>query len=139
MEPGGLALLADIVLVVHFLFVLFVVGGQCLIVAGWLLKWRWVTRRWFRFAHLGAIGFVMLEAWIGMVCPLTDFEKYLRRSAGQEPYGESFVGYWLNRLLFYIAPEWVFIVAYTLFFALVALMWVVYPPAPRRAGSRTSH
>lgn len=132
MDSAALALVADVVLVVHFLFVAFVVGGQCLIVAGWLLKWCWVRARWFRFSHLGAMGFVMLETWIGMMCPLTDLEKYLRRSAGQDPYGESFIGYWLNRLLFYSAPEWVFIVAYTLFFALVVLMWIVCPPAPRR-------
>jgi len=45
-------LLADIVLVVHFAFVLFVVGGLVLIWIGVVLRWAWVRNFWFRVAHL---------------------------------------------------------------------------------------
>ena len=53
--------LADLVLAVHTVFILFVVGGQTLILAGWALGWSWPRHRWFRLLHLLAIGFVMRQ------------------------------------------------------------------------------
>ena len=55
----GWHLAADVVLVVHVLFVLFVVAGLLLVFAGRLLKWSWVRNPWFRIAHLGAIVIVV--------------------------------------------------------------------------------
>jgi hypothetical protein len=52
--------LADAVLLLHFGVVIFVVGGLLAIVAGNLSNWGWVNRPSFRWAHLGAIGFVVL-------------------------------------------------------------------------------
>jgi len=49
-------LLADVVLVVHFAFVLFVVGGLALIWIGGAAGWQWVRGFWFRAAHLAAIA-----------------------------------------------------------------------------------
>ena len=123
-----LALLADIVVLIHALFVLFVVAGQLLILAGWLLKWNWTRNPAFRIAHLAAIGFVVAEAWLGIVCPLTTLEMELRASAGQSVHEMSFIGFWLHRLLFYTAPEWVFTLIYTLFALLVAATFIFYPP-----------
>ena len=65
------ALFADAVLVLHFLFIVFVVGGLVLVVVGNLRSWRWVNTWWFRLAHLAAIGVVVAEAWLGVMCPLT--------------------------------------------------------------------
>ncbi len=64
-------LLADTILVVHFLFVVFVVFGLILILIGLLAQWSWVHNRIFRITHLAAIGIVVLQAWIGQLCPLT--------------------------------------------------------------------
>jgi len=75
------ALLADVVLVVHFAFVLFVVGGFALILAGAALGWRWVRNRTFRYSHLAAIVFVAAESLVGMACPLTHWEHVLRRTS----------------------------------------------------------
>ena len=122
------ALLADIVVLIHALFVLFVVAGQLLILAGWLLEWNWTRNPAFRIAHLAAIGFVVAEAWLGIVCPLTTLEMELRASAGQSVHEMSFIGFWLHRLLFYTAPEWVFTLIYTLFALLVAATFIFYPP-----------
>ncbi len=117
-------LLADIVGILHALFVLFVVGGQVVILLGWTFKWVW-TRRWdFRCLHLAAIGFVVFEAWFGIPCPLTVIEADLRRSDSQV----SFVGYWLDRLLYYQAPEWVFVTVYSLFGGIVLFSFIFYPP-----------
>lgn len=121
---NGWGLAADAVLVVHALFVAFVVIGQVLILAGLLRHWDWVRGLRFRVAHLAAIVIVVAQAWIGVLCPLTLLENALRRRAGELPYAESFIGYWLHRVIFYEAEPWVFTVVYTAFGGLVALTWL---------------
>lgn len=119
---------ANVIGVLHALFVLFVVGGQGLIVAGWELGWGWTRDRLFRYVHLGAIGFVVVQQWLGQWCPLTLWESELRRKAGEQGYDGGFIEYWLNALLYYSAPTWVFTVVYTGFGALVAATLFYYPP-----------
>ena len=121
--------LADLILVLHAVFIVFVVGGQILILAGWLRDWSWPRHRWFRLLHLLAIGVVMLQAWIGLACPLTTLEDFLRAPAAGTPiYEDGFIRYWLRELVFYTAPAWVFTVIYTAFAGIVALTWLAYPP-----------
>lgn len=125
-------LAADAVLLFHTLFVAFVVFGLLLIVAGGVLSWRWVRNRRFRILHLVAIGVVVLQAWFGMICPLTTVEMWLRSRAGDAVYQGSFISHWLESILYYEAPAWVFAVCYTAFGALVALSWYLVRP---RSGS----
>jgi len=120
--------LADLVLVVHAAYVLFVVGGQALIVLGWVRGWEWTSSLAFRLLHLVAIGLVMLEAWLGIRCPLTALENYLRLRSGVAVYEISFIGHWLRWVIFYVAPDWIFALIYTVFMALVILTWLTYPP-----------
>lgn len=122
------SLLADSIVFLHTLFVLFVVVGQVLILAGWTMKWCWTRNLIFRISHLAAIGYVVAEVWFGIICPLTILEHNLRIRAGESSYEMSFIGYWLNRLLFYTAPEWVFTLVYTVFALLVIATFVLYPP-----------
>ena len=123
--------LADAVLVLHVAVVLFVVGGLALVVVGNLARWRWVNGWWFRAAHLGAIALVVAEAWLGATCPLTTLEVWLRSQAGTAAYERGFIEHWLQRLLFYEAPAWVFVLGYSLFASLVAAAWWIFPPQPR--------
>lgn len=123
------AWLADAVLVLHFAVVLFVVGGLVLVVAGNLLRWHWVNQLWFRLAHLAAIAVVVAESWLGIDCPLTTLEAWLRMRSGAVAHGEGFIAHWLQRLLFYEAPGWVFVLAYTAFGLLVVAAWWRYPPS----------
>jgi hypothetical protein len=124
--------LANAVLVLHVAIVLFVVGGLVLIVVGNRRSWRWVNRWWFRLAHLAAIGVVVAEAWFGITCPLTTLEAWLRMRAGVPMYGGSgFIEHWLQRLLYYDAPPWVFTLGYTAFALLVGWAWWRYPPTRR--------
>ncbi|MEK7697633.1 MAG: DUF2784 family protein, partial [Pseudomonadota bacterium] len=58
--------LADAVLLLHALYVVFVVGGLLLILAGWWRGWAWARNFWLRWLHLAAIGFVVLETWFGI-------------------------------------------------------------------------
>jgi hypothetical protein len=100
--------LADAILVMHFAFVAFVVVGFVLILLGLLRGWAWVRDRRFRLAHLAAIGIVIMQAWLGRICPLTIWENELRQLAGQDVYVETFVQHWLHRWMFYDATPWVF-------------------------------
>lgn len=122
-------LLADLVLFLHVLFVAFVVGGLILILAGGVAGWRWVRNRRFRLAHLAAIGIVVAQAWLGVLCPLTTVEMALRERAGGETYAGSFIAHWLGELLYVEAPAWAFTAAYTAFGAVVVASWLWVRPA----------
>lgn len=125
------SLLADSVLFVHFLFVVFVVGGLAAICAGAAAGWRWVRNWWFRIAHLAAIALVAAEALVGMVCPLTVWEDALRNRTADT----GFIQRWLHRILFYNFPEWVFTTTYVLFALFVALaFWLVPPLRTKQKG-----
>jgi len=121
---------ADTVLLIHALFVAFVILGLLLVLVGGLLHWPWVRNRRFRIAHLVAIGVVALQSWFSIICPLTLWEMNLREKAGDITYPGSFVAHWLETLLYYRAPEWVFILVYTLFGALVVASWFWIRPRP---------
>lgn len=116
-------LAADLILVTHVSFVAFVVFSLVLIVIGRFAAWRWVRNPWFRYAHLAAIGIVVLQSWIGLVCPLTTWEMALRERAGDAVYSGTFIAHWLQAILYYQAPAWVFAACYTLFALLVAGCW----------------
>ena len=115
---------ADTVLIVHFAFVMFVVGGLALTWVGAAAGWRWVRNFWFRVAHLAAIAFVAGEALAGVWCPLTVWEAELRGARAEK----SFVAQWIHRILYYDFPEWVFTVAYVLFALAVAATWFLVRP-----------
>lgn len=123
-------LLADVVLALHVAVVVFVVGGLVLVIAGNLRHWNWVNALWFRLAHLGAIAFVAAESWLGWTCPLTALEMWLRAKGAAPTYTGSFIEHWLQRLLYYDAPPWVFTLAYSLFGLLVLATWWYFPPGP---------
>ena len=120
--------LADIVLMTHVAFVVVVVAAVPLILVGGCKHWRWIRNFWFRAFHLLGIGIVVLQSWIGIVCPLTTLEMWLRGQAGQRAYDGSFIEHWLQRLLYFDAPAWVFITVYSLFGLLVLSTWVLVPP-----------
>lgn len=120
--------MAETVLIMHALFVAFVILGLAVIPLGAFMRWSWIRNPWFRMTHLLAIGIVVAESWFGGVCPLTEWESRLRQAAGGAGYRESFVAYWLHELLFYdMAPE-IFNLLYTGFGALVLIAWLLVPP-----------
>ena len=115
----------------HALFVAFVVTGLILILTGGVFGWSWVRNWWFRITHILAIGIVVVQSWFGVICPLTTLEMALRRQAGGETYTGTFISHWLESILYYRAPAWVFAVCYTIFTALVVLGWVWVKPRKR--------
>ncbi|MBL8329568.1 MAG: DUF2784 domain-containing protein [Rubrivivax sp.] len=122
------AWLADAVLLLHLAVVIFVIGGWLAIIVGGLRGWAWTARWRFRLLHLAAIGTVVLQAWLGQVCPLTTLESWLRIQAGQSAYETGFIQHWVHALMFYQAPAWIFTAAYTGFAAAVLLAWWRFPP-----------
>ena len=126
--------LADLIVVLHLGYVLFVIVGLILIWLGVLLRWGWVRRPGFRVPHLVCTLIVPLEALIGYVCPLTTWEHELRLRAGERPEEISFMGRLARDLLFYQAPDWVFTVSYVAF-GLIVVATLLFVPMRRRAAA----
>jgi hypothetical protein len=125
------AILADVVVFVHLLYVGFVVLGQLLILGGLLFSWQWIRNLTFRVAHLVAILIVALESIGGVECPLTVWENRLRVLAGQKPSGDTFMGQLFHNLLFYDLPPWCFTACYLTFALLVLATFLLAPPQRR--------
>jgi hypothetical protein len=123
-------LLADLILLLHAAFVLFVVGGLVATWTGVALGKAWARNPWFRGLHLAAIAFVVAQSLLGYTCPLTIWEDALRGAATDE----GFIQRWVRALLYWSAPAWVFTLAYVTFGALVAWTWLRVLPrwSPRR-------
>jgi Protein of Unknown function (DUF2784) len=130
-ENEGRAMLVDAVVLIHFVVVLFVTAGLPLIYLGAALRWAWVRKWRWRVMHLGTILFIAAESLLGIACPLTVWEDALR---GRQSAG-GFIERWIDRLIFYDAPAWVFTVAYVAFAALVLATWIAVPPTRRKRMS----
>jgi len=136
MTTTAYLLLADSVLFTHVLVVAFVVLGLVVTLTGGIMKWHWVRNPWFRLSHLVCIGVVVAQAWAGVVCPLTTLEMWLRSKAGDQVYGGSFIAHWLDSILYYDLPTWVFTLAYSGFGTLVLFSWFWVRPRPLFKRSR---
>jgi hypothetical protein len=88
MAPPGF--LADTLVVLHLLFVVFVVLGGLLV-----LRWPWLA-----WAHVPAAVWGAAIELTGGVCPLTPLEQELRRRAGEASYQGDFVGHHLLPVLY---------------------------------------
>lgn len=86
----GWRLLADVVVVVHALFIVFVVAGGVL-----AMRWRWSP-----LVHLPVVVYGVVIQIVGFTCPLTPLEKALRRRADSAGYDGGFVEHYLIRLVY---------------------------------------
>ena len=82
--------LADGVVVFHLAFIIFVAVGS-------LLAWRWPAVAW---AHLPALAWGAGSVAIGLPCPLTPLEKWLRRLAGDDGYAGGFVDHYVEDVVY---------------------------------------
>ncbi len=117
-------LLADLVLLLHLLVVVFNIGGLLLIVAGGFAGWQCIRYRRWRLVHLALALLIAIEAWVGANCPLTVLENALR---GQQN-AQSFVGRIMTALIYWDAPPWFFIALYSAYLLAVFAAWRKWPP-----------
>lgn len=78
-------LLANAVVAVHGLFIVFIVLGG-------FLAWRW---RWVAAVHLPCAVWGILIEYRGWICPLTPLENQLRAKAGEQGYSGGFIEHYL--------------------------------------------
>lgn len=83
-------LLADLTLVTHALFILFVVLGG-------FLAWRW---RWVAWGHIPCAVWGALIEFFGWVCPLTPLENRFRALAGQAGYEGGFIEHYITEIIY---------------------------------------
>ncbi|MCS7239204.1 MAG: DUF2784 domain-containing protein [Thermoguttaceae bacterium] len=120
--------LADFILFLHALYVGFVVFGYAAIVVGGLCGWSFVRNPTFRWVHLAAIGVVAVQGALGVLCPLTILEDYLRTLGGDQAETATFIARWLRRLIFVDVPLSTLNLVYVAFAFLVLATMIVLPP-----------
>ena len=129
--------LADVVVVLHFGYVAFVVLGLAAILVGIALGWRWVRNFWFRMVHFLMIAVVVAESLCGVLCPLTEWEDRLRALGGEANEPGSFIGRWVGELLFVDASPGVLSACYCAFGLAVLLALIFAPPRWPRKRQRS--
>ncbi len=78
---------------------------------------------------------VVIEAWLGIPCPLTTWENRLRVAGGQEPYALGFIENTLHKVMFFRLPAWAFVVAYSAFGLTVLATFLLAPPRHPRSAT----
>ena len=116
--------ISDIVLILHFCIVIFIILGFFLVPIGYKLNWEWLRNVKLRSLHLGLICLVALETFLGVKCPLTIIEIKLNNLN----YSKTFIAYWISRVLYWDLPTQFFIVLYSLCVLWAILMWTIFPP-----------
>jgi hypothetical protein len=134
LDPTLALALADAILALHLAIVAFNLVMPPAILAGAWRGWRWVRHRGLRLLHLGGMGVVALQAALGDLCFLTVWEAELRRAAGQQGSGGSFVETLLAEALYVDVPLAVLIPIYLGWAGLSLALWWLVPP--RRPGAR---
>lgn len=136
MTDTQLLLVADMILVIHFLIAAFNALSLPVIWVGALTGWRFVHNPRFRYTHVGLMAFVLAETVVGQLCPLTVWEGMLRRAGGEGWAGEgqSFIGRWVGKLLFHDFSQTQYAIAYGIFFGLIILTFFLVPI--RRTGKK---
>ena len=118
------AFLADAVLLLHGLFIVWVVFGGIAVIARPLLAWL----------HLPAAAWAVWISWSGSTCPLTPLEQSLRRAAGQAGYEGGFIEHYLTAVIY---PQGLTVDLQLLFGAIVlGINLALYAVAITRAARR---
>lgn len=124
--------LSDVVLVIHFAWILFIILGFPIALALGMAR--------LRIVHSAALVGTVIMQITGTICPLTHLEESLRRAGVPGfSYGGSFIVSWLRRLIYIedIGVSLVVIYIITgLYLAFVVLSYFVWPISKSRRGPR---
>jgi hypothetical protein len=91
--------LGDMVVIIHFVYIFIVVVGLILVLVGAGCNWQWVRNIWFRSIHLTMILIVVVEAILSIECPLTTWERDLKRCAGLKAQEGGFIARWMHNMI----------------------------------------
>ena len=123
--------LADLVVAIHVAVIGYVVVGQAAIILAAPFRREWARNPWFRFTHLGVIGFVVYEQFNNIRCPLSVWEEKLKGLA-EMPFDSSatFLGRFARDVLYMDLPQTdtFFTAIYVAMFVVVIQGLVMYPP-----------
>jgi hypothetical protein len=118
-------LLAEAVLAVHLAIILFNLFGLVAVPLGALYDWPFVRILWWRVLHLLLLAVVAGQAVLGRACILTLWQYELTDAAARPT---PLIAGWVDQLLYWPLPIWVFAVLYVLVFGYaLALFWLVPP------------
>lgn len=125
--------LAQAILAVHLVVIVFNVAMLGLIPFGAALGWRFIRLAWLRLLHLVLMAVVVAQALAGRACILTIWQN---RLAGGSAAPEPMIMRWLDGLIYWNLPIWVFAALYSAVFVyIVALcVWVPFGRSDDRAG-----
>lgn len=118
------AFLAETVLAVHVLVILFNVAGLVLIPLGAWLGWRVVRIAWLRLLHLALLAVVAAQAVAGRACILTIWQQNL---LGRYQPPQPLIMHWVDRLIYWNLPMVFFQILYCAVFLYVAGLTVLVP------------
>ena len=123
------SLLAETVLFAHLVVIAFNALGLVVIPVGAWLGWRIVRIAWLRLLHLGSLAVVAGQALAGRACFLTIWQNRLTGGASSLP---PLVMRWIDGLIYWNLPLWVFAGLYTAVFLYVLALSLLVPFWPRR-------
>ena len=126
--------MAQAVLAMHVAVILFNVFGLVAVPVGAIWNWRFVRIGWWRVLHLLSLAAVAAQALAGRACFLTIWQDDLTAASVQP--ATPLIVRWIDQLVYWPLPIWVFAALYALVFAYaVALLWLV-PPQRLRSEAR---
>lgn len=120
---------AEAVLGLHLLVIAFNVAGLIVIPIGAWLGWRIVRIAWLRLAHLASLAVVAGQALAGRACILTLWQSRLSGNRNAPP---PLVMRWVDGLIYWNLPFWVFTVIYSALFLYVVALSLLVPFGRRR-------
>ena len=109
---------ADLLLIIHLLFIMFVIGGGFLV----------IRKRYVLFIHLPAALWGTLIEFYGWICPLTPWENKLRHMGGQSSYTDSFIEHYLLPLIYPLelsSKTQIYLGLFVIIINIIAYGWVL--------------
>lgn len=128
MSPELLAGAAGAILFLHVVVIAFNVFGLVAVPLGAWRGWRFVRIFWWRALHLAALAVVALQAVLGQACFLTLWQSDLLARAGQAASDAPLIQRWIEWIIFWPLPTWVFAALYVAICLYAIALWRLVPP-----------
>ncbi len=121
-------IIADIIVIVHFIFILFMLSGIVLTIAGFFRE-KYFKHWLFRTLHLCGILFVAILAILGKYCPLTILENLaMMRHNPDLAYPGSFIVHYIEELVYPNVDPMIIIIPTVILAVFTLVMFIIKPP-----------